>query len=303
MEELNLEKFNPTKAEITVIVDKYKALEINGIEDKDGYHAVDEARKELKKVRVNIQKTGKEMREQAVAYQKAVITKEKELVELVEPTEKLLEQRQNLIDEEKEKATRKAVLPERVDRLDAINVIADVDFLLKLDSIEFESYFNDKNAEFLKAKEATMLAELAKIQEEKRKLEDERLNQERIAEAQRFAEQKKLEDDRLAEERRIAEEQRIAQQAVLDEQREKQHQIELEQVRKDFEAKAIKDLELKKLADKEVVAKEQEKLEKRKKYMKFLNDHGYTAETADNFHVVNKSGVVLLYTKVGEFKI
>lgn len=48
MENLNLDKFNPTKTELTALVEKYSILAINGVADKVGYEAVDKARKDLK---------------------------------------------------------------------------------------------------------------------------------------------------------------------------------------------------------------------------------------------------------------
>ena len=78
MEKLDIEKFNPTKAEIVALAEKYKSLTIKGVDDKQGYALVDEARKELKKVRVKIAKDGKLLRSEAVDFQKAVIAKEKD---------------------------------------------------------------------------------------------------------------------------------------------------------------------------------------------------------------------------------
>jgi len=59
-------------------------LKINGVDDKAGYELVKKARLDLKEKRVLITKTGKAMREQALSFQKAVISKEKELVAIVE---------------------------------------------------------------------------------------------------------------------------------------------------------------------------------------------------------------------------
>lgn len=153
METLNIEKFNPTKAEITALVDKYKGLTITGIDDKAGYEAVHKARMELKAVRVNITKTGKSMREEALKFQKDVIAKEKDLVEMVEPTERDLEAKQKAIDEEKEKIKRKAILPERKEKLDAIGVNYDDDSILLLDENQFTEYYNRMHTEYLEEKE------------------------------------------------------------------------------------------------------------------------------------------------------
>ena len=78
LEELNLEKFSPTKSEIALMVQECKDLTINGVDDVEGYKKVHKKRIELKMVRVKIQSTGKTLRADAIAYQKAVIGKEKE---------------------------------------------------------------------------------------------------------------------------------------------------------------------------------------------------------------------------------
>ena len=104
---LNLEKFNPQKAELTALSNKYKNLKISDINDKVWYAAVDTARKELKKVRVQIQKQWKEMRDEANKFAKSVISVEKELVAIVEETEKELQEKQDYIDNLKELEKRK----------------------------------------------------------------------------------------------------------------------------------------------------------------------------------------------------
>ena len=47
--ELNIEKFSPKKAELLDVSKKYLFLEIKGIDDKQGYMVVGEARKDLKR--------------------------------------------------------------------------------------------------------------------------------------------------------------------------------------------------------------------------------------------------------------
>lgn len=274
MENLNIEKFNPTKAEIARLVSSYKSLEIKGIEDKPGYLAVDEARKELKKVRINIQKTGKSMREEAVKFQKDVIDKEKELVAMVEPTELELEEKQRIIDEEKEKIKRQKLLPERKEKLQAILIVVEDDFLLLMDETKFADFYNLKNAEFLTEKERQIKEAQNKIEIDKRKIEEEKLAQER----------------------------------------EKQHQIDLINAREEAAAQAQKEAEFKAQREKEQVdlklkqeeeskRLEQEELEKKKKYQDFLKKHGFTEETKDEFHIQRIGNNISLYKKVSEITI
>ncbi len=272
MENLDIEKFNPTKAEITSLVEQYKDLSITGVDDKNGYEAVHKARMALKTVRVNITKTGKSMREEALAFQKLVISKEKELIEMVEPTERELEAKQKAIDEEKEKIKRVALLPERRQMLAEIRVEIDDEFLLLQNETQFTEYFNARKTEFLEEKERLMRLEQEKIEAEKRAIEEAKMVQER--EAQRQVE--------LEHARKEA-----AEKAVIDEQRKAQEKIE--QQKKDEENR---------IANEEA---EQKKLESQKKYQDFLSKHDF--QENDNFHIERVGNRVMLYKKVGEIII
>ena len=274
METLNIEKFNPTVAEINALVSKYATLEIKSIDDKAGYIAVDTARKELKKVRVEITKTGKAMREEAVAFQKAVIAKEKELVELVEPTEKALEAKQDAIDLEKEKQKRIGLLPERKAKLETIGYEWGNIDLLALDDTQFDTLFNQKNAEYLAEKERLMREEQEKLEAEKRKIQEEKEAKEREA--------------RRQEELDLARKQ-AAEQAIKDAERKAKEEAE----------QKIREEEQKIAAEKA----EQEKLEKQKKYQDFLKANGYTEETKGEFYIERSGNNIMLYKKVGEITI
>ncbi len=153
MEILALEKFNPNKAEITALAMECQGIEINGINDKSGYKAADEARIKLKKARVLIEKTGKEYRASAVAYQKAVIKYEDELVAIIEPTECELKSKQQAIDDEKEKLERIKVLPGR--RLDLKQIELEMidDELLSMDADQFAEFFAIKRGEYFQRKQ------------------------------------------------------------------------------------------------------------------------------------------------------
>lgn len=271
MKTLNIEKFNPTKAEITSLVEKYKSLTISGIDDKAGYEAVHKARVELKNVRVNITKTGKSMREEALKFQKDVIAKEKELVEMVEPTERELESKQQAIDEEKEKIKRQSLLPERREKLQSINVVVEDDFLLLMDEARFTEFFNQKNTEFLAEKERLMKEEQEKLEAEKRAMQDKKDAEEREA----------------------------------------KHQEELVQARKEAVEQAAKDAanharieaEQKVKAEEQKIAVQkasQAKLESDKKYQDFLTKHAYNEE---DFYIERAGNRVVLYKKVGEITI
>jgi len=298
MENLNIEKFSPKKAELISLVEKCKNLQINGIEDRAGFMAVDEYRKELKKARVEIQKTGKMLRAEALAFQKEVILKEKEMISLIEPTEKELEAKQQVIKDEMAKIARKAQLPQRQKALQEINANVDDDFILLMDDTRYLEFYNNKRAEFLEEKER-------KLEEEKEK-ERKKLEAEREAERQKLEAQKReLEEKerKLEEEKRIIAERKEAKaeaekekrealekaerekQAIIDKQ--KQERLEAEKLKKQAEEKE---------------RKEAERLAKAKAYQEFLAKHNYN-EDDPNFFIKKSEKKIELFKKIGEYEI
>lgn len=99
--ELNIEQFNPKKAELQALAQKYSGLKIMGIDDKEGQAAVYAARIDLKNTRVALGKTGKAMREEANAFAAKVIEVEKSLISITEPLEKEFERQEEIIELEK----------------------------------------------------------------------------------------------------------------------------------------------------------------------------------------------------------
>lgn len=263
MEKLNIEKFNPTKQELTKMAEKYKGLIIKGIDDKDGYIAVHQARMQLKNSRVQIDKTGKELRSEALLFQKKVIAIKKELIDLISPVEKELEDKQKYIDEEKEKIKRKALIPERQKMMKKINVEIADEFLLTMDDRQFNEYLSEKSDEYMTKREKKLKEEQEKVEADKRKIEDDK----RIEQIKKEAEKKVIEDER----------QRV--------ESEKQ--------------KAIQEEELKIENEK----KENERLGKVKTYQDFLKTNGYTEATKGDFQVKKDGDKITLFKKIGEIII
>jgi thiol:disulfide interchange protein len=292
MNNLSLEKFNPKKAELETLSKKYSGLAIKGIDDKEGYELVNEARKDLKKQRVNIEKQGKEFRAEAIKFQKDVIAYEKELVAIIEPLEIELQSKQDVIDLEKNKIKMQALLPDRKARLLEIESVVEDDIILSMNIDEFDSFFNDKKTEYLDAKEAKLRAEQDRIEEEKRiqKAKDDARKEEaekakkEIELSKQKAELDKQEALRKAE---------AEKQAIIDKHnREEKERLETEEnKKKEAEEKA------------RVETENKAKLEKEVKYQKWLKENGYTKETKNDF-VVEKVGDKIRLSKiVGYYKI
>ena len=168
MDTLSLEKFNPKKSELVELSKKFSSLEIVGVDDIQGYANVAEARKELKKQRVSIEKQGKEFRASALKFQKDVIAYEKELVAIIEPLEIELGNKQEVVDIEKNKVKMALLLPDRKVNLLAIGVTVEDDMILSMDVKEFAQFLNDRKTEYLLEKERKLNEERLKIDEENR---------------------------------------------------------------------------------------------------------------------------------------
>lgn len=80
--------------------EKYGALTIQGIDDKKGLAAVDEARKHCKRLRLAVEKRRKELKDWHLKAGKSIDEKAKELVSRIEPFERDLEQKQDAIEAE-----------------------------------------------------------------------------------------------------------------------------------------------------------------------------------------------------------
>lgn len=205
MENLNLEKFNPTVAQIQKVVDEAKGITISDFTNQMQLKTVKEHRIRLRDIRSAITKQGKEFRQEAVDFQKAVITKEKELIALVEPEEKRLKALEDQVELEKERAERIVLLPVRKDRLATIGddvEVSDED-LIEMDGFSFESYFNGRMSVKLQEREQAIKAKEERVQREKDI--QERENKIRQEERERISKEVKDEEERLAKDAKYQE--------------------------------------------------------------------------------------------------
>ena len=226
MEEFDLAKFDPNLAALTEIADSYRSLTIAGIDDKDGYDKVHAARMDLKARRVTVEKTAKAARQKAVDFQKNVIAHEKQLIAIIEPLELSLHTMENSIDEEKERIKRRALLPERREKCEAIGLTLVLDdTLLSMDPERFVSWYNEQKEVYLNAKETAMREAQAKL--DKEKLDAENLKN---AEQRKKDEEARIEQARKETAERVEREtkERIEREAREKTEREAKEQAELE---------------------------------------------------------------------------
>jgi len=285
MENLNIEQFNPKVAELQTLAGKAQAVNITDLV------AVKEVRLELKNARVEITKTGKAMRDDANAFSKAVIAKEKELIALIEPEEEKLKEAEAAEKQRVEQEERKVLLPERKERLDSIGddrEALDAN-LLEMDGAAFEAYYNGRLAAKNEADRAEIARKQAEIEEKEQSLAREAETKEREETARKEGEKKAKQDAKEKEAKRVEDEKKQAEQERI-------HQEQL-----DREKAAAEELRI--ATEAELVAKR----ERATKYKNFRKKLGWTEETADNFYEkVEGEGTgekVVLFKKVGEFDL
>jgi hypothetical protein len=136
-------KFDYTKEALDTM--KQEALSI----DTTDKNQLESVVKVLVKARGIIQKQGKSFRDEANAYNKAVLQKEKEYLEIIEPIE--LDYKNKIVEIEKEQVRqeRLLVLPQRKSLLSLLTTITQPsdDVLLSFDDTSFMSYLNERQAE------------------------------------------------------------------------------------------------------------------------------------------------------------
>jgi hypothetical protein len=335
MEQLSVNVFVPIVAELQALAKE--AQEVDVTDEK----AVREVRLKLKNKRVEVTKKCKEFRDDANAFAKAVIAKEKELVSIIEPEEERFKEIEAAAKLEKEREERRALLPQRLERLASIGdkVLEESEpdfetFLLDMDGSAFEGYFNQrlaaknaadraeierKEAEIREKEEAAKREEEAKEREEKaRQEEKEKQEREEKEELQRRTTSRinhlrnfglvfvdSTETYQMAEDQRFVEEQFMIGKAELETMSEDEWSKLFATLQEDFNRR------LKAAKDEEEAAIEAEKLAKREraeKYKQFRAELGYTEETASDFYekVITEDGVdtkVVLFKKVGEFDL
>lgn len=202
MNENTIIKFDYTKEALETMKDQLTSIDVtNRLE-------LENAVKILVKARGIIQKQGKSFRDEANAYNKSVLEKEKEYVQIIEPLE--LDYKQKIISIEKEelRQQRLLVLPQRKSLLELLKTITqpDDEILLNLDDASFMTYLMERQTEDknnLEKEEARLrrekeIADNAKIEAEKRaQIEIEKIKKD--AENKILEEQQRVERERLAE--------------------------------------------------------------------------------------------------------
>ena len=201
-----LQKENITNKVIERLRTDYLGLKINGLNDKEGFKIVEDARKECRDIRVLAEKTCKSGRENAIKIQKEWIAKEKEITSAISEVENYLAEQSTKVKEEQKRiefeADQLTKLPQRKDKLSSIDIVMEDAELLKIDDNQFNNLFVELYKKKLKEK-------ADKIQAERDELERQK------------AEQRKKEEEEIEAKKR-AEEIEKAKQYAIDEYKRKQ---------------------------------------------------------------------------------
>lgn len=228
-----LVKANVTEALIANLKEKYLPLKINGIDDKETYLQVKDARKECKSLRVMAEKICKKGREEAVAIQKAWVSKEKDVTGRIGEVEDHLEKQEKdyeaavEADKQRRKRAQEEQLIMRQQSLSSMGVVYD-NGNFTLGDVSFEmSVIKECDPEIWENDIKP------KYEEEFRKVEVERIEQERIKQ-EKEAELKRQQEEMERRERELAEKE-AALKAAQEEQERKQRE---EEARKKIEENA-----------------------------------------------------------------
>lgn len=213
--ELSIEKFSPTAAELQELAKNSEdalSLDLNNETQMDLFKS---RKKDLQQARLTITRTGKELREEANAFAKSVIAKEKEYLALITPLESKIIEKYDAHKQAQIREERMAELPERHNILNEIgdNVNVDDDTLLDMDHDQFIAYVNERKSAYFD-----------RLQAEQKEREEKERREREIKEAEQRAAQEAEERARREAEEKLAAEQAAREKAERELQEEKDRQ-------------------------------------------------------------------------------
>lgn len=297
MDTTNIEKFDPTTKELQSMVATSKS-----ITELSDPLVIRDMRLSLKNARINITKKGKELREEAIAFQKAVIGKEKELIGIIEPEEERLAGIEELAKKRKEAEDRVNLLPMRRARMEELNIagyiMVDDEFLCTLDTVGFQEWTNAIVAEQNEAKRLELEAKEREVKEAEARIAREKELKER--------EEKAREEEKANAEKR---EKEAAEKAEKDKQ-EAIEAVRREEAQKAADAEkkrltAIEEEKMKKAEEARKLAEETKKREEDERYRKWLADNGALPEVTGWIAMKDPYGKneMVLYKEVSRYSL
>ena len=186
---------------IAELRETYMGLAIAGPEDRKGYLAVSEARKDVKARRVKVEHARKALKEDALAYGRLVDGEAKRITAMLEPIEQHLQGQEDGYEasreaiKRKEAEAKKARLQARTDAVQAVGAVVSLAVLEALTDEQFAAELATATKAHAERKAAE---EAARVERERQ--EAEARKQREAEEARLTAERAKLEADRKAQE-------------------------------------------------------------------------------------------------------
>lgn len=256
-----LKKFEFTNETLQKKVDAYKDLTITDLADKEGLRKVHEARMDLKNTRVHIEKTGKGLRESANTFNKSILARQGELVNIISPTEGSLTDKEDLYDKWKEEERMEAErqeavrLDDRIKKLRAVDADHDIVALKLMPDESFLDILEEATKAFTDRKLKEKEEQAAREKEQERIDREFKAEQARVKReaAEQEAERTRLQEaiDKMNQEkaelaemrRKLEAQQKEHADNVAAEEAEKKRLADIEQARLDGEAKAKRDHE------------------------------------------------------------
>jgi len=201
MESNELIAYAVTDTAIATLAERFLPLKIKGVEDKEGFAAVHEARMTVRNYRVDVEKKRKELKADALEYGKKVDAEAKRITALLAPIEGHLEVEENAYNEAREAIKNAARLKAE----------AEAKAKAEAEAAELKAK-QEAEAARLKAEAEKLAAERKTMEAERRKLEEAQAEIRRRDEAL-AAERQRLANIEAARQREI-ERQRIAKEAA-----------------------------------------------------------------------------------------
>jgi len=247
-EKLFIKETNATPKELKKLTDTYSAMKIKDIDDLAGYKFVVQGEKDLKKLRTTIGKVRKTLTAPAISFQKGMIEKEKEILEIIQPLENDLNAKRTDY-EDKVQAAKNKLFSDRCTALDkhgyqlngdfyvcsAINIEADK--IADLTNDEFDFYLQKglEEMERIAAEEKRRKDEADALQKQRDEMDAERKKfaEERAAFEKEKAEmeaQKKALEETYEEVEKPKDEPKVEEKVVVETEKSKEEETNIEAI-------------------------------------------------------------------------
>jgi chromosome segregation ATPase len=195
-----LKEYNVPDAAISKYREDFMSLSVRGVDDKEGYDLCHSARMEVKGKRVEVEKTRKKLKEDALEYGRVVDKEAKRITALLSPIEEYLLSQEKIVDDEKERIKN----AEENARIEAENAAKKAEEE-RLEKIRQEQEAERKRLEAIaeeqRQKEAAIQAEQEAIEREKQRIVNEQKRQaEEKLRQEEFAREKALAIERAKQE-------------------------------------------------------------------------------------------------------